>query len=183
MSMRNFAAGLGLVLLTTLAGCGDDGTGSKAGAATGRIDIDPCSLLTDAEVTSLLGDVEVPGGVEDDLPTDSLRQCTWFAEDPSPLLIAGLTMQVMKRPADVEQLAGADVFDYTVKPVSGLGEEAYIGLVPKDPQIGNTGNEVAVVVVAQGQVAVTLSIMLDVYEGTPEYTTVIGLAQAAIDRT
>ncbi len=183
MSMRNFAAGLGLILAATLAACGDDGTGSKGGAATGSIDVDPCALLTDSEVTSLLGDVEVPGGVEDDLPTDSLRQCTWFAEDPSPLLIAGLTVQVMKRPADVEQLAGADVLGYAVKPLSGIGEEAYVGLVPADPQIGNTGNEVAVVVVAQGQFAVTLSIMFDVYEGTAEYTTVVGLAQAAIDRT
>ncbi|CAN5827768.1 hypothetical protein BH23ACT5_BH23ACT5_01590 [soil metagenome] len=155
-------------------------TQTQPPAASGAVDTDPCGLLTADELAALLGSVVVPEA-EDDLPTDVLRQCTWFAEDHPDFLVAGISVQVMRRPSDLSGVVGADMMGFQLKPVSGLGEEAYIGITEPDPDFG-VGESVAVVVTARDEVAIGLGVMIDVAEGTPEYDILLDLARTALER-
>jgi hypothetical protein len=63
-------------------------------AAQGLASVDPCALLTDDEVAGVFGAIDL-GATEDELPTTSLRQCSWITSGGDGVLFGGLVLQVM----------------------------------------------------------------------------------------
>src|SRR5262245_14055910 len=119
-----------------------DGTGSTAvGDPVKGNPVDPCSLLTSAEVSSALGvpvNDPVPGP-QGNLPNPlGQRTCTWSTSESPPRSLA--VSVVTTQSASLGGASGGDytarkLFDDTkplaegVEPITGLGDDAFFGAV------------------------------------------------------
>lgn len=144
------------------------GTPTTSGAPP---EVDPCTLLTVAEVQHLAPEVTAPTG-PDDLPTSFFSQCT-FAP--------AFALQVYA-PGDPGFFTdAADILDLTIVDLPGIGDWALAQVNQPDPTFGI---EETVVLVAAGnaQGMVALVPYGGIFEGTPEFAALLELLELALNR-
>jgi hypothetical protein len=109
---------LGIALL--LVACSTSGSPAATGAGNGRSisSIDPCSLLTPAEIKTALG-FDVKAGVAQS--TDTQVDCEWESQDGGSSV--GVTV-AMYDDAVWQALSKTS----NAKPISGFGDAAYTGV-------------------------------------------------------
>ncbi len=184
-------------LLVALAGCGGGGASTTTGASrpattvaptttaaaattgsTQAAAVDPCSLLTDADVAKL-----APGLGHGKLQTVAGTQiCEW----PNANGIPAVQLQVTTAPSTSlrKELANLNVGNsgYTIVAVAGVGDEAAAAFQKADASKGIAAG-LATIAARSGGTEVSISTpFVQVLPGSPGFTAAKKLASTAISR-
>ena len=172
-------------VVITLSGCGGGGTTSSPAtaaaattAASAGAAVDPCSLLTDAEVGKL-----VSGVAHGKLQTVAgTRICEW----PDSHGIPTVQLQVTTAPTTSlrEELANLNAGNdgYSIVSVAGIGDEAAAAFQKADPSKGIQAG-MATLAARSGESVVSLSTpLVQVLQGSRRFTVAKQLASKAISR-
>lgn len=133
--------------------------------------VDPCTLVTLAEVQSLAPEAVAPDG-PDDLPSTFFSQCTFPG---------GVAVQVYAVTAPDFFTDGADILDLTIVDIPGVGDWALAQINQPDPQFG-IEETVLLMVASTSAGTVALVPYVDVFEGTPAYEALVALLEVAVSR-
>lgn len=134
-------------------------------------DVNPCALLTLAEVQALVPDATAPDG-PDELPTAFFSQCT-FAPAVAVQIYGPTTPGLFT--------AGAEQLGVTIVDLPGLGDWALAQVNQADPQWG-IEETVLMVVAGTPAGAVALIPYVDVFPGTAQFAALTQLLELAISR-
>ncbi len=185
--------------ITWLTGCGGSSGGSSGGggggggggtsaagapstpspaAAAGEVTgIDPCSLLTDAEVATI-----APGlghGVVDQVA--GAKICDWPDAHGIPAVQLQVTAPQSALKSELQNGVGA-FGGYAVVSVSGLGDEAAAAFQTADPAKGLTAG-MATLIARSGDKAIGLSTpRVTIAQGSAAFATAKGLVAKALAR-
>jgi hypothetical protein len=168
--MRSGISVLGLAIFALAVGaCSATATGSPAGGGGptanaggggggGAVVSDPCSLLTQAEVTAVVGQAVGAGSNADDPKT-----CHWqYPPDAVPTIQVQITIEPTDVFANVCSSPGSSALGFITTQVSGIGDGACfteaIGLASGDNLTFQKGSQVFTIAAAFGSAATTADI-------------------------
>jgi hypothetical protein len=153
-------------------GTGDPGGGSGTTVPPGwGSALDPCALLTLAEVNGLMPGASAPAA-GDVLLLPALRQCSFPG---------GMVVQVTPPQSQAQYEPGLSVFDLDSTPIPGIGVWALLGINKPDPQFGIT-DTVFLVAGASEAGTVTLIPLDDFDQDSPQVAYLIELLKTALSR-
>ena len=155
---------------------GDTGSATPSGTATG---VDPCSLLTDAEVATF-----APGLKQHRVehPVPQVTICAW----PDAKGIPDVQLQVFPATGPL-----ADDLDtglnaaggYSIATVSGLGDEAVAAYTKANSSLGIKGGQLATIQARSGDQVVGISVTYtEITKGSARYTALTKAMSTAISR-
>ena len=161
---------------TSPAGSSDAPSASPTAPATG---VDPCSLLTDAEVRTFSPHVKAH---KLEHPAAAISICAW----PDAQGIPDVQLQVYPFTGSLEAELNSGLNaagGYSVVPVSGVGDEAVAAYTTANPSLNITGGDLAMLEARSGDQVVALSVTYTkVTKGSATYQALTRAMTTALSR-
>lgn len=142
-----------LLVAGLLVACGSTATQGSASTSSAA---DACSLLSQADVTQILGEPTTGGGFH--LQVDGGPGCAWSTSDPQHYVTQDFVLVALQTPAQFATPFNPLHNDRVA--ASGVGDQAYFLIANIGGEMSNSSNSFHVV---QGQHAVEVTVWRDAY--------------------